>query len=570
MKRYLILHRDYGIRQKLALFFFIFICCNFSLIARQDSDYAKNRIIVKFKGEVHIEIDKCYKNNKTGIHDLDSLNKVLGLEYIKVIGTKRTRINNESQKEGKILIFIFNRDQDIQSLIKIYLGTGLFEYVEPDYVGKSGGQSGFNVVPTDEYYYRQWGLYNDGTFSLYAATAGADVDMEPAWEIEQGSEDIIVAVLDNGCSYTHPELEGRIWINSGEVDGNMNDDDGNSYADDIHGWDFAYNDNEPDDAYGHGTNVTGIIGATGNNGIGYAGIDWNCKIMLCKILNDEDFGYYSWWADAIIYAVDNGAKVLNMSVGGSGYSELLEDAIDYAYDNDAIVVACMMNENSSTTYYPAGFANSIAVGSTNPDDTRSNPFFWDLTSGSNFGSHIDVVAPGNYIYGLNHLAFNNYDIYWGGTSQATPLVTGLYALLLAQDPSRTPSEIRNILRNSAEDQVGDLEEDTEGWDQYFGYGRVNAYNALSSYLSVNGSSTDIHRMEVYPNPVTLGDEIFIEIENFNNPYLSITDILGKTIYRKSFFSENNEPINLVIPEIGIYFITVHSDGKVYTRKLTVN
>ena len=189
--------------------------------------------------------------------------------------------------------------------------------------------------------------------------------------------------------------------------------------------------------------------------------------MIGKILDENNSGYYSWWTDAIYYAVDNGAKVINMSVGGSGFSSSMKDAIDYAYNNGVTVVACMMNENNNTTFYPAGYQNTIAVGATNPNDERSAPFFWSTTSGSNYGNHIDVVAPGNYIYGLNYQSDTNYNSYWGGTSQAAPLVTGLSSLLLAQDADKTPDDIRSIIRNTAEDQVGNVSEDISGFDIYY-------------------------------------------------------------------------------------------------------
>ena len=223
--------------------------------------------------------------------------------------------------------------------------------------------------------------------------------------------------------------------------------------------------------------------------------------MICKILDQNNSGLYSWWAEAIYYAVDHGAKVINMSVGGPSFSNTMQTAINYAYNNGVTVVACMMNENNNVTYYPAGYQNTIAVGSTNPNDERSAPFFWSASSGSNYGSHIDVVAPGNYIYGLNYLSNTNYNSYWGGTSQATPLVTGLSSLLLAQDSNRSPDDIRTIIRNTAEDQVGNMSEDMLGFDNYYGYGRINAYQALSQFqVNTNEANFDDLKLSIFPNP----------------------------------------------------------------------
>ncbi|MGB0897575.1 MAG: S8 family serine peptidase, partial [Flavobacteriaceae bacterium] len=186
------------------------------------------------------------------------------------------------------------------------------------------------------------------------------------------------------------------------------------------GWDFINNDNNPTDDHGHGTNVAGIVLASGNNAIGYAGVNWNSRVMICKALNSTNSGSYAAIAGSIYYAVDNGAKVISMSIGGSGNSVTLSDAIDYCYNNGVVLVACMMNFNNNVNYYPAAYTNVIAVGSTDPDDKRSNPFFWSNTSGSNYGNHIDLVAPGNYMYGLSYSSDTNYGSYWGGTSQATP------------------------------------------------------------------------------------------------------------------------------------------------------
>ena len=332
----------------------------------------------------------------------------------------------------------------------------------------------FNL-PNDPYTDRQWYVKNNGTFTRFASKAGADIGLLQAWELEDGDSLVTVAVLDGGCDIYNADLKGRIWKNAQEIPFNNIDDDLNGYVDDTIGWDFVNADNFPEDEAGHGTNVAGIIGANANNNIAYAGIDKNCKLMICKITDDEGNGKYRNWAAAIYYAVKNGARVINMSVGGLVSSKELETAINFAYENNVLVVAAMMNTNTSQPYFPAAYKNVLAVGATNPDDSRAAPFFWSKTSGSNYGQHISVVAPGNYIYGLSPTSDN---IFWGGTSQAAPMVSGLAALLIAQDMSRTPDEIQHIITITADDKVGTAEEDTDGWDQYYGYGRINAYRAL--------------------------------------------------------------------------------------------
>jgi len=388
--------------------------------------------------------------------------------------------------------------------------------------------------------------------------------MEDAWGIEQGDSNIIVGIIDSGTKLNHPEFSGRIWKNYNDIPNNGIDDDANGFVDDVTGWDFANSDNDPSDDEGHGTNVAGIIGANGDNAIGYAGVDWNCKLMILKGIDNTNFGLYSWWAEAIYYAVDNGAKVLNMSLGGSGPSTTLEDAVDYALNNNVVVVVSMMNENTGEVYYPAGFNGVIAVGSTDADDNRSDPFFWSETSGSNYGNHISVTAPGNFIYGLNYQSNSNYGSYWGGTSQATPHVAGLASLLLAQNPNRTPAQIKSIIEATAEDQVGNSTEDTPGFDQYYGHGRINAFNALSVLNSINTHGFQDADLEVFPNPAS---------QNFTLTFpasakqVQILNSLGQSLLIKNV--EGQTMGNFQLTENGIYHVQVLTDKRTISKRLVV-
>ncbi|MDD7886921.1 S8 family serine peptidase [Flavivirga sp. 57AJ16] len=539
---------------------FPLLCILFSSItfSQKSNNLATNELIIKFKPNPKHHFKNVLSEQKFNHKSLDFLNEKLKVETIKLTGNK---------KKADTYILTFTAQQDLDSLIKIYQNIEQIEYVEPNFIGHAGGKRGvLPTIPNDNYFSRQYGLYNDGTFNA-SAVNDADIDMELGWDIEQGDSNIIVAVLDGGAKLDHPEFNGRIWTNQKEVLNGI-DDDNNGYIDDINGWDFANNDNNAIDDDGHGTNVAGIIGANANNNIGYVGVDWNCKLMICKILDENSSGYYSWWVDAIYYAVDNGAKVINMSVGGAGFSTSMQMAVNYANANGVTIVACMMNTNNNVTYYPAGYEKTIAVGSTDPNDQRSSPFFWNDNSGSNYGGHIDVVAPGNFIYGLNYVNDTNYNSYWGGTSQATPLVTGLSSLLLAKNPNLSPDDIRNIIRNTAEDQVGKVSEDILGFDNYYGYGRINAYQALNSSLLGVDDFEDVSKsISISPNPIRAGNLLKISNVLDGENTISIYNMLGQKLLSEQIITKNSKHTTQ-LPELksGTYLLKIKNVAK---NRLTI-
>ncbi|MCB0615117.1 MAG: S8 family peptidase, partial [Phaeodactylibacter sp.] len=328
--------------------------------------------------------------------------------------------------------------------------------------------------------------------------------------------------------------------------------------------------------HGHGTNVSGIVAAMGNNGAGYAGVDWNSQAMICKILDDQNFGFYSWWTEAIYYAVDNGASVINMSVGGSGFSTSMEQAVNYAHANDVVIVACMMNTNEGAPFYPSAYANTIAVGATDTDDSRVVPFFWSNTSGSNYGPHIDLVAPGNYIYGLDEASNSNYNIYWGGTSQASPLVAGVVALMKGLDSGLDVETIRSILRNTADDQVGNPAEDSPGWDRYYGAGRLNAFNALDFLVNMVGEShvqAPWGKVKVYPNPASPNETAWLEVqmEQPQEVQLTIRNSLGQQLHSSPVQLEQHAlmPLPAALPT-GLHWLSLQTeDGAVVSLRWLV-
>ena len=476
----------------ISLAVYVFFFPSHNIVTRENvskSLFANDHVIIKLKSIDKTVIAASNKENSSGYEEIlrNIAGKLdIGIKRIKKLyPTDKVHFVELAKKyelETYYVLF-FNGKYDIPKLCDKIEKNNSVDFSEPDFIGEAGAESSKytreTMVPNDEFYGRQWGLHNDGTTSTSTGRPGkkgADMNVEKGWDIDKGSESVIVALLDSGVKLDHPDLAGRIWVNTKETR-NGRDDDGNGMIDDINGWNFAYENNDVIDDAGHGTNIAGTVGAVTNNAFGYAGLDQRCKLMICKDLDDENLGQYSWWSSALYYAANNGAKVINMSEGGFDYSKTLDNAINFAYDAGCVIVASMMNKNNNDKYYPGGFKNVIAVGATDTDDGRCREFTWG--GGSNWGKHICVVAPGNRIYGLDYKDNDNFDVYWSGTSQATAYVTGTASLLLSQDPNRSNKTIREIISKTAKDQVGDPREDTPGWDEYYGWGRVDLYAALN-------------------------------------------------------------------------------------------
>ncbi|WP_071189916.1 S8 family peptidase [Trichormus sp. NMC-1] len=272
---------------------------------------------------------------------------------------------------------------------------------------------------------------------------GADLVNAPAaWEHGHTGQGIIVAVLDTGVDYNHEDLKNNIWTNNKEVAGNGIDDDGNGYIDDFQGWNFDSSNNNVLDDNSHGTHVSGTI-AGENNGIGVTGIAYNSKIMPVKVLDKNGSGSYSNIANGIYYAVNNGANVINLSLGGNSSNDILKSAIEYASSKGVIVVMAAGNNGDSTPSYPARYAynSGIAVGAV---DRNNNLADFSNRSGSQEIKY--VTAPGKGIYST--VPNNQYTTY-DGTSMAAPHVAGVVALILSANRSLSDSQVREIITSTA-------------------------------------------------------------------------------------------------------------------------
>ena len=381
--------------------------------------------------------------------------------------------------------------RSIEEWLDVLRRNPLVDFIEPNYM-----QRAFSY-PNDPAYQYQWNFDDNHTinpsavsFNPYGGINGGGIRMEDAWSITNGSLEVVVGVIDTGVSYENypipkyeqttvksgvsayqkaPDLGNTsFWVNDDEIPGNQVDDDGNGFVDDVNGWDFVNQDAHPNDNNGHGTHVTGTIAQSTGNALGAAGIAQNTVIMPIKVLDYSGSGNDFLVSEGIYYAVDNGAKIINLSLGGSDFSTTLRDAVAYAYDHGVVVVAASGNDGLGSVSYPAAYDNYvIAVGATRYDETR--------VSYSNYGSSLDLVAPGGDIDvdqnedgfgdGIIQQTFKPYNsellkadptdwtyyYFFEGTSMATPHVAGVAALVLSENFELNPDQVRYALETTAED-----------------------------------------------------------------------------------------------------------------------
>ena len=406
---------------------------------RPPAPYAPNQLILKFKPGV--ASDK--------VTEFQSLFGATKTQQISLTGAQ---------------VLTLSGTVSVETILSQYGKNPIFEYIEPDYIVTKGATSQA-TFPNDPNFSQLWGLHNTGQSG---GTVDADIDAPEAWDIQKGNPDLVIGVIDTGVDYNHSDLQGNIWTNPGEIAGDSIDNDGNGYIDDVRGWDFAYNDNNPSDVDGHGTHVAGTIAARGNNGVGVTGVAWNAKVMPLKFLDDTGSGSISNAILAINYATAKGVKITNNSWGGGGYSQALYDSINAAGQAGSLFVAAAGNsaQNADVSpMYPAAYnlANIISVASTTRTDS--------LSSFSNYGlTSVDLGAPGSDIYSL---APGGGYATLSGTSMASPHVAGGAALLWSQNPTWTAQQVKTTLMNTG-DSIAALAGKTVSGK------RLNVYNALGA------------------------------------------------------------------------------------------
>jgi subtilisin family serine protease len=397
-------------------------------------------------------------------------------ELIVRFGNKTTRQRISSSKKAQILdsfggarvkrdfkivpglsVVKLPAGMTVEATLKKFNQSADILYAQPNYEVHA-----LSTIPNDTRFNELWGMNNTGQSG---GTVDADIDAPEAWDIATGSGKIVVAVIDTGVDYTHPDLAANMWTNQAELNGTPGvDDDHNGYIDDIYGYDFCNNDGNPMDDHYHGTHCAGTIGAVGNNSQGVTGVCWNVKIMALKFLNSSGSGYTEDAIRAVEYSTLMGAKLSSNSWGGGGYSQGLKDAIDAAGTAGMLFVAAAGNDGTNNDiypHYPSSYDSDslISVMATDASDNRS--------SFSNYGPvSVDLGAPGSSI--LSCQPGNRYQ-YLSGTSMATPHVAGACALVWSINSSSGNTEVKNILLQTVDKTLTGL---------CVSQGRLNLYNAI--------------------------------------------------------------------------------------------
>ncbi len=406
-----------------------------------DSNYVQGKVYVKFKDAVIIPgAGSGTSVNKAG--ELPFIQALLGNKAI--TKAEKPFFTPNSQRLGRIYKIELLQSENIQEILKKLNQDPNVEYAER--------------IPVDRTFYEPNDYSSLNQYSLDIINA------VQAWDVTRGDPSILVAVVDDAVQTNHVDLSANI----GQV-----------------GYDVASNDNNPNPpntAYSHGTHVAGIVSARTDNGIGISSLGFNIKIMPIKAADgtsdSEGRILITHGYPGIMWAADNGARIINMSWGGPGYSNSGQEVINYAVNKGCVLIAAAGNSNTSTKHYPAAYENVISVASTTSSDTRS--------SFSNFGSWVDISAPGSSI--KSTVPFNSYAIY-DGTSMASPLVASLAGLMLSVNPTMTAGQVEAGLKATADN----INSQNPFYIGSLGAGRINAYKAVkwseTVYSTANGSWT---------------------------------------------------------------------------------
>jgi serine protease len=434
------------------------------------SDYLGHSVLVKVKSS-KMEIIGSNSARAKALPQVVSIQPLIAPELTARSATARGPRANVSGIDISHYFRVFVQPgQNIEEVVNTLYATGYFEVVEPEYVDK------LYLTPNDPGVSQQYYLNLIKAFE--------------AWDISQGSDDVVIAIIDTGGDMDHPDLVNKLFLNPNENPNNNTDDDNNGFKDDWQGWDFIgddtlnvnnpnfQGDNDPSvvkgNVLGHGTNVGGIAGAQTNNGVGIAGVGFNTKLLFTKHTadnqKDTELAVYRAYS-GILYAAEvlylSGKRaILNCSWGGPFRSQIAQDIITYVtLERGALVIGAAGNENTSSSHYPSSYDYVLSVAATDQDDTKANF--------SNFGKTVDISAPG---VSIRTTGYN--DVYGNisGTSFSAPIVAGAAALVWAHYPTFTPTQVAEQLRVSADESFYTK---NPGFSRSMGKGRLDILRALT-------------------------------------------------------------------------------------------
>ncbi len=485
------------------------------IIEKDGIKYLSNTLVIKLK--------YLPSSDATGKVSLSSsLQQTLDAFQItdsKLLFPSKMKESNSSL--SRIIIINYNSDVDPFYLSSKISGSYEIEWAEPKFVYET------SYIPNDPSYASQYAL--------------SKISAALAWDINKGDTSIVIGIVDTGVDWDHPDLAANIWTNWNEIPNNGIDDDNNGYIDDVRGWDFGGLSGTPDnnpmeDQPDHGTHVAGIASAVTDNSIGVASIGFKSKLMPVKTTRNDQRGpngpYVIYGYEGIVYAADNGAKVINCSWGGSGFSLLGQETINYATSQGSLVVAAAGNSNISDSHYPSSYKGVLSVASTTSTDTKS--------SFSNYGYSVDVSAPGSSIYNTWQ---NDTYATLSGTSMASPLTAGLAALVFAQFPSYNAEQVGEQIRVNTDN----IDTQNPSFQYLLGSGRINAFKSLSNSNSKSVRAIEVNFSDEAPNGD--GDGIFeagetisvaVKFKNYLSPTSSLSIQLES---RNSYSTVNNGSFN---------------------------
>jgi len=405
-------------------FFLIIFCAALVALSFLFVIKSFNKDTEKFASSLETTLQALHKNNFISGELLLKFKEGISVkDQEEIIKNTNIKVKSEIPQIKVKVISVPEAAQD--EVARALANNPKVEFVENNYLAEAV------LIPNDPNYPSQW--------------HHPKISSPSGWDINTGSKDIIIAIADTGVDPTHPDLAAKL----------------------VPGYNFYNNNTDTHDVYGHGTAVAGSAAAISDNSIGVTGVAWNNLIMPLRIADPTGWATYSAMASAMTYAADHGAKVVNLSYAGTGYSSTLQSAANYAWSKGLIIVASAGNYSTSVLYYPAALNNVLAISATASSDA--------IASFSNYGTWVDLAAPG-----VSILTTTNGGGYgsWSGTSFSAPITAGLAALVFSANPSLKNTDVVNLMETNADD-LG-----TSGFDVYYGWGRINVAKTLAAATSI--------------------------------------------------------------------------------------